>query len=178
MKRALLFLLLFSLSVTAISSSEARDKISKCIKDSNPDLPQSLKPLGVGSDYYWVFSYPISSQKKIVAAVNDGLGERVTNQEELRQIASTVFDQGLAEEIKNRGYSAALLQTTISQSAQQTTRLLANLDVFREQTEKKYQQLNFNDLHDTLTILSNRANDLDAVLRDSNGYQQSFETDY
>jgi len=178
MKRAFFFLLLTASLLSSISSSEARDKISSCIRDTNPDLPQSLQPIGIGSDYFWTFNYPISSQKKIIVAINDGSGERVIDEVILHEVATTVFRQGIAEEIKSRGYSANLLQTTIAQTAEQTRRQQSNLEVFREQTEKKYQQLSLQDLQDQLNRLSNQADDLDSALRDSLGYQQAFETDY
>ncbi|MBI2446027.1 hypothetical protein HYV43_06580 [Candidatus Micrarchaeota archaeon] len=156
--RALVVLLLFSPVLLAISSSEALEALGTCLQENNPQLQPLGQTFLMEDTPHYVFYYPLSNARRMVAAVNQEDGELVRDPARLARMGTGLYNDLLfREQIKAKGFSADTM-TAATQAGQDILEdQYAKLQVFQTQTTAKYPQLSFQQLESRLDALRSKS---------------------
>ncbi len=173
--RRLLFLLLFCPPIMAVSSSEALAALGQCLQTNNPQLQPLGQTFLLDDAPHYVFYYPLSSARRMVAIVNQEDGTLIRDEDRLERASVGLYnDLMLRDYIKAKGFSADTLLTAIESSVGVLEDQYAKVQVFQTQTTAKYPELSFQDLERRLETLRSKADSLKLQLSDTISEEQFY----
>lgn len=173
--RRLLVLLLFSPALLAVSSSEALEALGKCLQENNPQLQPLGQTLLFEDTPHYVFYYPLSSARRMIAVVRQDDGELLRDETRLERAAAGLYaDLVLRDYVRAKGFSADTLYTAIDSSQGVLEDQYAKLQVFQTQTTAKYPQLSFQELENRLDVLRSKADVLKLQLSNTISEEQLY----
>jgi len=173
--RRLLFLVLFSPLLLAVSSSEALEALGKCMQQNNPQLQPLGQAFLLDDAAHYVFYYPLSNARRMVAAVNQEDGVVLRDSERLERVSNGLYnDLLLREQIKAKGFSADTMQTAIQSSQDVLEDQYAKLQVFQTQITAKYPNLSFQAVESRLDALRSKADVLQLQLSNTISEEQLY----
>ncbi len=173
--RRLLLLVLFSPLLMAVSSSEALEALGKCMQQNNPQLQPLGQAFLLDDAPHYLFYYPLSNARRMVAAVNQEDGVVLRDSERLERVANGLYnDLVLREQIKAKGFSADTLSAAIQSSQTILEDQYAKLQVFQTQTTAKYPSLSFQAVESRLDALRSKADVLQLQLSNTISEEQLY----
>ncbi len=175
--RRLLFLLLFCPLALAVSSSEALEALGVCLQENNPQLQPLGQTFLMDDAPHYVFYYPLSSARRMVAAVDQEDGQLLRDEAQLNRLANGLYNElVLRDYVKAKGFSADTLLTAIESSQGVLEDQYAKVQVFQTQTTERYPQLSFQELENRLDILRSKADLLKLQLSNTISEEQFYQS--
>ncbi|GEM_PF-3147750 len=161
----------------AVSSSEALAALGQCLQENNPQLQPLGQTFLMDDSPHFVFYYPLSSARRMVAAVDQEDGQLMRDETRLGRLATGLYNElVLRDYVKAKGFSADTLLTAIESSQGILEDQYAKVQVFQTQTTEKYPQLTFQELESRLDILRSKADLLKLQLSNTISEEQFHQS--
>ncbi|MFH0835801.1 MAG: hypothetical protein V1834_01425 [Candidatus Micrarchaeota archaeon] len=171
-KTALFLILVLPCLLSAISSSEAREKAADFVAN-DPEIYASSKVLFVEYRGYWTFFYPLDSAKKTVIAIDSEDGSIVENEALLSSIASAIYDfRIIQQDFKQNQLGLEIVYPTVVQAEQLSAKNENDLATLDAQMRIAHPDFPLSGLEQSLSSLNSKLVNLEARFSDA----RSFET--
>ncbi|MBI4360820.1 hypothetical protein HY572_03540 [Candidatus Micrarchaeota archaeon] len=179
MRRAFCFWVFLAMlwpQAAAVSSNEALETLGDCLRESNPQLKPLTQPFFLDSVGYWAFYYPLGHSRKMVVAVGQDDGVLVQDRDRLERLSAGLYNHlVLKDYVDATGWSAEKLEATSDASLNVIDDQYSKLQVFQNQVQPKYPDLNLQSVEFTLDSLRGQAEAFHAQLQNTASEQQFYD---